>query len=388
MIKLCALHRLIRCAVAEPCVQFTAASPLHATLLVMVQKLLGSITAGASPTVFSTVFTSGGAEALAHNASAAFHALQRARLMRRLPPSLPLQAYSGATLGVMLAGRLLLADGGTAQAVQDRQAVLGFVCRQPAFNDVAAVYALDALYFATACTRATSGAVSSSSSDSALSDVDDAALLQLTRITEKIIQAFGLNARYQINLHGFTLWCLTEYIGFACRHGSDSDFELCDVSLQLAPRDDDEVAPTGTPSFWQVAGLCAKLVDSSSNQGSQPASLTATRVRHACTEMAEACDALFYLCQRVAQVKALLTSHLEQTARLSFPRGQPSAETAWDSRRSGKRGARAVDGENRVPQLDADQSQQLLFTWSSAAADAFVGDFVLPASLTVEQALT
>jgi hypothetical protein len=387
MMKLCALHRLIRCAVAEPCVQFTAASPLHATLLIMVQKLLGSITAGAAPTVFSTVFTSGGAEALAHNASAAFQALQRARLMRRLPASLPLQAYSGATLGVMLAGRLLLADGGTAQAAQDRQAVLGFVCRQPAFNDVAAVYALDALYFATACTRATSGAVSSSSSGSALTVVDDAALVQLTRITDKIIQGFGLNARYHINLQGFMLRWLTEYIGFACRGGSDSEFELCDVSLQLASREVNETAPT-TPFFWLGAGLCAKLVDSTATQGTQPATLTATRVRHSCTEMAEACDALFYLCQRVAQVKTLLTSQLEQTARLSFPRGQPTAETAWDNRSSGKRGARAVNGESRSPQLDADQSQQLLFTWSSAAADAFVGDFVLPASLTVEQALT
>jgi hypothetical protein len=104
--------------------------------------------------------------------------------------------------------------------------------------------------------------------------------------------------------------------------------------------------------------------------------------------MAEACDALFHLCQRVARVKTLMSDDLEHTARLSFPRGQPTAETAWDSKRSGKRGARAVEGENRVPQLDAGQSQQLLFTWSSAAADAFVGDFVLPASLTVEQALT
>jgi hypothetical protein len=204
--KPCALHRLIRCAVAEPCVanqQFTAASPLHATLLIMVQKLLGSITAGASPTLFSTVFTSGGEEAVAHNASAAFHALQRARLMRRLPASLPLQAYSGATLGVMLAGQLLLGDGGTAQAVQDRQAVLGFVCRQPAFNDVAAVHALDALYAAAACTKASSGAVSSSSTGSTTTLVDDAALVQLTRISDKVIQAFGLNARYQINLYKF-----------------------------------------------------------------------------------------------------------------------------------------------------------------------------------------
>jgi hypothetical protein len=61
--------------------------------------------------------------------------------------SIPLQIYSAATVGVMLAGQLLLRGvGNHPLSAQDRTAVLNFITRsQPVLQDVSSLYALDVL---------------------------------------------------------------------------------------------------------------------------------------------------------------------------------------------------------------------------------------------------
>lgn len=177
-----------------------------------------------------------------------------------------------------------------------------------------------------------------------------------------------------------------------CSSNDESrEFERCDIALQDSSELPREVAPTAAPFTWQVAGLCAQLVQSCRMLSALPTTITTARVRHVTLEVTEACWALFYLCNRLALARPLVSSASGATVvRLSFPRGHADAELGLDTgrrARKGTGGASSARVEGQVPQLDIELSQQLLFTWSSAAADAFVGDFVLPASLSVEQAL-
>lgn len=163
----------------------------------MIQKLLGTLPPGSAASLFTTLFAMDGAGSATHASSgAAFHAQQQAKLVRRLPASLPLHAYSGPALGVMLAGHVLVRQGGgSTGADQDQQAVLGFVCRraQPAADDLAALYALDILC-CVAITRS-SAHESVELSPQGQSEKGDNILPQLAKLVDKAVLAFGLTLR-------------------------------------------------------------------------------------------------------------------------------------------------------------------------------------------------
>ena len=84
------------------------------------------------------------------------------RLQRRIPASVPLRQYSAPTLGVILAGQMLL-RARPAISSQDRQAILNFLVRsQPIMQDVAVLYALDVLAVSLQCAMLCTANTSSS----------------------------------------------------------------------------------------------------------------------------------------------------------------------------------------------------------------------------------
>lgn len=134
----------------------TGSSQLDGTLLILVQKLLGSVAPG-NNSLFTTLF--------AKNTSASHcparlpgvgNTLQNhSHFLKRMPASLPLHAYTSTSIGVLLASNLLLrgdyvnsdsAGSAAVAAAQDQNAVLNFISRaQPIMQDVSILYALDAL---------------------------------------------------------------------------------------------------------------------------------------------------------------------------------------------------------------------------------------------------
>ena len=70
---------------------------------------------------------------------------QQSQFLQRIPDTLPLQAYSGTTLGVLLAAQLLLRNS-IPISIQDRFSLLSSLSRtEPLLHDVSVIYALDTL---------------------------------------------------------------------------------------------------------------------------------------------------------------------------------------------------------------------------------------------------
>lgn len=157
---------------------------------------------------------------------------------------------------------------------------------------------------------------------------------------------------------------------------------------------------------WQIAGMSSKLVQATSVSGLASIS-TSAHVRHALLEVKDACATLFHLIKTISLVRTLipdLTGGSEEGVNLSFPRGQPmvaspstssSSRYTSPSRMSRKGSRRSIGGKSHNVEdiggaivLDDVKSQQILLTWSGCAADAFVGEFVVPAGISVSQALT
>ena len=70
---------------------------------------------------------------------------QQSQFLQRIPDTLPLQAYSGTTLGVLLAAQLLLRHS-IPISIQDRFSLLSSLSRtEPLLHDVSVIYALDTL---------------------------------------------------------------------------------------------------------------------------------------------------------------------------------------------------------------------------------------------------
>ena len=207
-----------------------------------------------------------------------------------------------------------------------------------------------------------------------------------------------------------------------CLLGSISSSER-DVNLsQRRP----EELERGEGSFnWQLAGLSSKLIQSTSKSGLTSTETSSTHVRHALYEVKDTCTTLFHLLKAISLVRNLIpgvlvgslgslgsgssgacTGEAERVC-LSFPRGQPivaspvpsaaasaalhSGTSGRQNRRGNKRSVLSSEDDDQdgvIAALDADKSQKLLLTWSGCAADAFVGEFVLPAGISVNQALS
>ena len=137
-------HRLIQCAM-----KCTASSPQYeSTLLILIQKLLASLpTSQAAQSAFSELFL---LVTLSHRAST--HSLSYAQLhlntnktQRKLASTVPQQRYSSSTLGIILAGQLLLRSR-PGIAEHDQQAILNSCARaQSLTHDVTSLFALDML---------------------------------------------------------------------------------------------------------------------------------------------------------------------------------------------------------------------------------------------------
>ncbi len=132
-------------------------------------------------------------------------------------------------------------------------------------------------------------------------------------------------------------------------------------------------------NIWSLSDL-STLLTQSAHATQLACNVRQNHVRFSLHETVETCNALFQLVQRSAYAGALLYSTnltyangsaqiqemlLPLRIRLSFPSMHAATEMA----------------------CDAAQSLTLLTTWSSSAADAFEGHFVLEAGCSVEQAL-
>ena len=135
------------------------ASQLDSTLLILIQKLLGSVAPG-TVSMFTSLFANSGAQSAVRLPMSTSVSLNQARFLKRMPTSLPVHGYTSTALGVLLASNLLLrgdavTDAGEATTLgtntgtsntQDQLAVLNFISRaQPIMQDTSILYALDAL---------------------------------------------------------------------------------------------------------------------------------------------------------------------------------------------------------------------------------------------------
>jgi hypothetical protein len=185
--------------------------------------------------------------------------------------------------------------------------------------------------------------------------------------------------------------------------GEDPDFQRYFVSIAS---DGSAGSRTESELSWQVAELSAKIVSSSLGTGLAATACSAHRGSWAAHETKDLCYSVYYLLSAVAQAQSVLADRnlsglaspsTKHRIQLSFPAGQGATT------RHGKRGRRAASGDRepsqdddvegaagseRQKRLDEGRSRQLWTTWSTSAADAFIGDFVLPPGLTVTQALT
>lgn len=141
-----AICRLLECAAIG-----AANSPqLESTLLILIQKLLATAAAN-DASVVAALFTSRALSLDALGGSPFLHGstVSKVQAVKKLPPSLPLQAYAATTLGVMLAGHLLLRRKSRI-SVSDHHALLNFITRsEPVLQSPSALYAVDVL--ATCC---------------------------------------------------------------------------------------------------------------------------------------------------------------------------------------------------------------------------------------------
>ena len=141
---------------------------------------------------------------------------QQSQFLQRIPDTLPLQAYSGTTLGVLLAAQLLLRHS-IPISIQDRFSLLSSLSRtEPLLHDVSVIYALDTLCISMNNAKSvkqsyviTAGSTSSSTSRTttdhhqqqhqssqsaavATEEIISRTGASLHRLLERVIQAYGV----------------------------------------------------------------------------------------------------------------------------------------------------------------------------------------------------
>jgi hypothetical protein len=183
---------------------------------------------------------------------------------------------------------------------------------------------------------------------------------------------------------------------------ADQDFERYLVSLESQDCSGD--GPR-VEFDWQVAELSAKIVSSSLVTGLAATASSMHRGSWAVHETRDMCYTLYHLVNTVSQAQRVLddrslpgypSQSTKHRIQLSFPAGQGATGRPEKKGRRAAVGSREASEEctdgnrdegERQKRLDEQRSRQLWTTWSTSAADAFIGDFVLPPGLSVTQAL-
>ena len=160
---------------------------------------------------------------------------------------------------------------------------------------------------------------------------------------------------------------------------------------------------------WKLASLSKKLVGLTQINTLQTIKITETTINYIQNEIEEICTAIYQLIRLISTAKFLLqdinnsnNSDINsnniyydrafrlQSLRLSFPCNQYTniSNNLISKHKSNYNSIHnSSSNRNSSQKLDRGNSEQLLLTWSSAAADALVGEFLLPAGLTVTHAL-
>lgn len=159
---------------------------------------------------------------------------------------------------------------------------------------------------------------------------------------------------------------------------------------------------------WKLASLSKKLVGLTQINTLQTIKITETTINYIQNEIEEICTAIYQLIRLISTAKFLLQdinnsnnsinsnniyydrSFRLQSLRLSFPCNQYTniSNNLISKHKSNYNSIHNSSNRSSSSQkLDRGNSEQLLLTWSSAAADALVGEFLLPAGLTVTHAL-
>ena len=187
--------------------------------MILIQKLLGTIPTG-NISSLSALFSANSSSTTPIQQYFSMIDTQRiqqqSQFLQRIPDTLPLQAYSGTTLGVLLAAQLLLRNS-IPISIQDRFSLLSSLSRtEPLLHDVSVIYALDTLCISMNNAKSvkqsyviTAGSTSSSTSRTttdhhqqqhqssqsaavATEEIISRTGASLHRLLERVIQAYGV----------------------------------------------------------------------------------------------------------------------------------------------------------------------------------------------------
>lgn len=418
------------------------ASQHENTLLIQVQKLLATASTN-DASVVSSFFSSRPLSLDTLRGSGFINtALSRAQAPKRLSPALPLQAYSPTTLGILLAGHLLLRREASSEF--DAQKMLNLVTRSdPVFQGPSALYAVDMLttccYSAylrvteasttvpstfagssssgAAATSAFSTSFAASIAPSRNADYLKHAMLSLQTVLDKLVKSVLTRPRYL--LHVIDAFSLSfSDIGVCCCvgvHDRTSDrrnLDYCVIQLKDPVEQPPRNLSEEQSAHWPLVQLCASTVNTSASD-MLARSVGPEHIAHALQESIAISSTLYHLVERLSFANSVLASARDALSRVSISNidsvnGTSSLNTTGTVLSSVSSTLPAVrisllrdetavsrryadfEGDDEVedPVAEAAPSTAFLTKWSGEAAEAFSGEFELkPELMSTAQAL-